>query len=334
VFEPTSPLRYTQWLAERNDWIGANQLQQTIRLLKYLRDIKGTFSAKSILLTTLVGIQVSPLDAQRRADLFADLPTTLLVLVARLDDFLQAHATMPTIRNPVLSTEDFNRHWDQEKYENFRTKLHQYREWIDDAYAEADQDESVVKWQRIFGDHFAKDIVAERASQVTSMVLAESAPLVRDVVDAVSRFGATILARIPRLLPHVQRPRWRMPGAGKATPIQIRAGQYYQRNGTRLGPFLSGDVIPKHREILFKALTTTGAPFPSSEFDVFWRVVNTDREAVDAGSLRGGFYPSDPASSRWESTLYRGAHWVEAFVIRKRDKACIGQSERFFVVIQ
>ena len=80
-------------------------------------------------------------------------------------------------------------------------------------------------------------------------------------------------------------------------------------------------------------MTMTGLPFSSPEYDVRWRVVNTDKEAVDAGGLRGEFYPSDPAGSRWETTLYHGAHWVEAFVIRTRDKACIGQSERFFVAI-
>jgi hypothetical protein len=332
-FEPTSPLRYTQWLAERNAWIGANRLQQTIRLLKYLRDIKETFSAKSILLTTLVGMQVTPLDAQRRGEWFADLPTTLRVLVAWLDNFLQAHATMPTIKNPVLPAEDFNRHWDRERYENFRSKIHQYREWIDDAYAEADRDESVAKWRRVFGDNFATDLVVERAGQVASMVLAESTSVGRDIVDAVSQFGPAILAKIPRSLPHVQRPMWHMSTTGKAIPVQIRANQYDERNRTRLGSLRSGDVMPKHREILFRAVTTTGLPFSRPDYDVHWRVVNTDKEAAGAGALRGGFYPSDPAGSRWESTLYRGAHWVEAFVIRRRDKVCVGQSERFFVVI-
>jgi hypothetical protein len=332
-FEPTSPLRYTQWLAERNDWIGSNQLQHVVRLLKYLRDIKGTFSVKSVLLTTLIGMQITPPDAQRRSEWFPDLPTTLRVLMAQLDTFLQSNVTMPTISNPVLSTEDFNRHWDQERYENFRSKIHQYWEWIDDAYTETDQDESVAKWRRVFGDNFAKDIVVKRAGEVASMVLAESASTGRDVVDMVSRFGSAILARIPHSLPHVQRPTWRISSPGKSIPVQIRANQHYERNGPRLGPLGSGDIVPKHREILFKAVTTTGLPFPPSEYNVHWRVVNTDKEAADAASLRGEFYKSDPASARWESTLYRGAHWVEAFVIRTRDKVCIGQSDRFFVVI-
>ena len=237
VFEPTNPLRYTAWLAERNLWVGSNHLQHVIRLIKYLRDIKGTFSAKSILLTTLVGSQINPLDAreENRKAWFSDLPTALRILVGRLDNLLQANPVMPTVRNPVLPTEHFNRHWDQEKYDNFRDKIHQYREWIDDAYTEADRDESVAKWRRVFGEEFAKGVVAERATAVASVVLAESHLPGADIVDAVSRFGRAILQRFPRNLPHVSRPTWRTVKPGSDLAVQIRAGEYLQRNGNRDG---------------------------------------------------------------------------------------------------
>ena len=118
VFEPTNPLRYTAWLAERNLWVGSNHLQHVIRLIKYLRDIKSTFSAKSILLTTLVGSQINPLDAreENRKAWFSDLPTALRILVGRLDNLLQANPVMPTVPQSRVADEDFNRHWDQEKY--------------------------------------------------------------------------------------------------------------------------------------------------------------------------------------------------------------------------
>jgi len=74
-------------------------------------------------------------------------------------------------------------------------------------------------------------------------------------------------------------------------------------------------------------------PCAAAGYDVRWRVVNTDQEAARAGGLRGGFYKSDRPGARWESTAYHGAHLVEAFVIRKRDNVCVGQSDRFFVVI-
>ena len=44
VFEETAPEDYTAWLVGRNRITGANQLRKVSRLLKYLRDVKGTFS--------------------------------------------------------------------------------------------------------------------------------------------------------------------------------------------------------------------------------------------------------------------------------------------------
>lgn len=336
IFELSSPLRYTAWLQERNTWIGSNHLQHVVRLVKYLRDIKGTFSAKSILLTTLLGSRINHTDAQppNRQASFGDLPTALRTLLGRLDDILQANPAMPIVRNPVLTTEDFNRHWDQDKYTNFREKVQQYREWVDDAYTEADHDESIAKWRRVFGDDFAKGEVTERATTVPSVVLAESRLPSTDIVEAVTRFGRAVLQRLPRNLPHVQPPTWRSTKPGAGVAVQVRGGVYAIRNGNRIGAFESGDVQPKGRELLFEAVTATGLPFPSNDYDVRWRVVNTDREAAQAKGLRGGFYKSDRPGVRWESTAYHGAHWVEAFVIRKRDNVCVGHSDRFFVVIE
>lgn len=96
----------------------------------------------------------------------------------------------------------------------------------------------------------------------------------------------------------------------------------------------SGAIIAKEREIRFLALQPNGLPFPANDCDVRWRVVNTDTEAAKHNQLRGGFYPSDSPGVRWESTRYRGAHWVEAFVVRRRTRTVIGKSDRFFVVIR
>ena len=88
-FEPTDGEAYTRWLAQRNDWTGNDKLREVTRLLKYLRNIKTTFTCKSILLTTLLGEQITEADVQNRAILFPDVPTALKTLVGRLDDYLQ-----------------------------------------------------------------------------------------------------------------------------------------------------------------------------------------------------------------------------------------------------
>lgn len=62
VFEATDPEAYTRWFDERNNWIGNNKLREVTRLLKYLRDVKLTFTCKSILLTTLLGERITQAD--------------------------------------------------------------------------------------------------------------------------------------------------------------------------------------------------------------------------------------------------------------------------------
>ncbi|MDE2200817.1 MAG: hypothetical protein KGJ41_17540, partial [Rhodospirillales bacterium] len=193
---------------------------------------------------------------------------------------------------------------------------------------------SIAQWRRVFGDDFATGEVTERATTVPSVVLAESRLPSTDIVEAVTRFGRAVLQRLPRNLPHVLPPTWRSTKPGAGVAVQVRGGVYAIRNGNRIGAFESGDVLPKGRELLFEAVTATGLPFPSNDYDVRWRVVNTDREAAQAKGLRGGYYKSDRPGVRWESTAYHGAHWVEAFVIRKRDNVCVGHSDRFFVVIE
>lgn len=74
-YEPTAPQAYTDWLVEKNHVVGGNQLRKITRLVKYLRDIKGTFTVKSILLTTLLGNQINILDAWSND--FPDTPTAL-----------------------------------------------------------------------------------------------------------------------------------------------------------------------------------------------------------------------------------------------------------------
>ncbi|MGI0485494.1 SMODS domain-containing nucleotidyltransferase [Pantanalinema rosaneae CENA516] len=331
-FESTAPEAYSAWLSERNKWTGKDMLQHSVRLLKYLRDIKTRFSVKSILLTTLVGNCVNSLDQFLQEQYFTDLPTSLKTLVGRLDDYLQANSDMPVVRNPVLSSETFNRHWDQDKYENFRECIHRYRGWIDDAYDEPERSESISKWRRVFGDDFAKSEVIESAT--FSEAFLARAIHHRDIVTAVILQGSAFLERlISPKLPHVERLPWRFERNNLS--IIVKAAEFTEK----LSPFIqrrlsSGDVIKKDRWIRFEATQGNGFPFSPNDFEVKWQIVNTDREAVDANALRGDFYSSDEPGVRWESTSYRGAHWVEAFVISRRTRTCWGRSGRFFVVVE
>jgi hypothetical protein len=331
-FELTAPEAYSAWLSEQNKWTGNDMLQHSIRLLKYLRDIKTRFSVKSILLTTLVGNCVNAWDESFQDQFYPDLPTSLKTLVGRLDDYLQANLEMPVVTNPVLSSETFNRHWDQDKYENFRNCIHRYREWIDDAYEEPDRSESISKWRQVFGDDFAKSEVIESATFSESFLA--KAIHHRDIVAAVLLQGGAFLERlISPSLPHVERLPWRFDR--HKLSVAVKVTEFTERQGSlRQRRLESGEVIQKNRWIRFDAIQENGFPFSPNDFDVKWQVVNTDKEAVEADALRGSFYLSDKPGIRWESTSYRGAHWVEAFVISRRTKTCWGRSGRFFVVVE
>lgn len=154
MYEETDGDGYKEWLINKNRIVGGNYFRKSTRLLKFLRDHKDNFSVKSILLTTMLGNEIYDYDSGNSD--FSDFPTTLKTLTNRLNDFLQQNYIMPTVNNPVLPSENFNRHWDQKKYKNFRDKFRIYTDKINEAFNEEDHNESVKKWRKLFGDNFGK----------------------------------------------------------------------------------------------------------------------------------------------------------------------------------
>lgn len=331
-FEKTAALDYTDWVVARNGVAGGNDLKKVTRLLKYLRDIKGNFTCPSFLFTTLVGMHIYDSDKDTAA--FADTPTCLKTVMGRLDNFLQAHPIAPIIRNPVLGSDIQSRVWDQTQYRNFRGKISLYRTWIDEAFAEEDRNESIGKWQRVFGDSFAAS-EAREAARVSAPVYISEALVVagqfKDLVQRVTERGRAALPERITSLPYIRRPKWRT--ASQSYRINVSAELLTERKGTRLGGVTSLQLLPKGRSIRFMASNAFGVPFDPS-FKVLWRVTNTDQAAYEANTLRGDFYPCDEGFSRAEDLAYRGVHFVEAFLIGKSDNRLYGKSEPFYVVVE
>ncbi|MEO5350173.1 MAG: hypothetical protein H7836_11065 [Magnetococcus sp. YQC-3] len=326
--EETASEEFTEWLEGRNHITGNNMLRKVIRLAKYQRDVKGTFSAKSILLSTLLGMQVNDSDEYLVSYLYPDLPTALKTLIGRLDDWLQTKPIMPTVQNPVLLSENFNRHWDQAKYDNFRKMVNKYRGWIDNAYNETDLIENLRKWRCVLGDAFAKEEISKAAvSASTALVESININSGQDLVEWI-KAGLLSLARIP-FWQHAHKSEWQ--NATTKIQVNVRATVHQSKDGPSLCNLISGQPLPKGRHICFMALSPSGIP---DTFMVKWRVVNSGQEATKARAMRGGFENSQKPKTRWEHTGYRGVHWVEAFVINKRNNECVGISDRFFVVVE
>ena len=152
-FEETDGNGYREWFNEKDRITGGN-LRKVVRLLKYLRDHKNSFTAKSILLTTLAGNTIKESDKGTAS--VSTVADTLETVLSRMNDYLQQHPNMPKIRNPVLATEDFNRHWDQRRYANFRTRVQSYAQTAKQAKAEPSAAKAIKLWQELFGDQFGK----------------------------------------------------------------------------------------------------------------------------------------------------------------------------------
>ncbi len=151
-FEQTDGTGYRDWFNDKNNITHGN-LKRITGLLKYLRDHKGNFTAKSILLTTLIGNTVRD---ESDSDLFRTLPDALKTVSNRINGFLQSNRVMPRITNPALPEEDFTRHWDQKKYAHFRDLFKIYNDKINEAFDAVEHDDSIEKWRNVFGDNFGK----------------------------------------------------------------------------------------------------------------------------------------------------------------------------------
>ena len=99
IFEITDGTGYREWFNAKTQVTNGN-LKRVTRLLKFMRDHKGNFTAPSILLTTLIGNSIKDKEGD---DNFRNIPDTLKVVCNRINKFLQDNPTMPEVENPVLT---------------------------------------------------------------------------------------------------------------------------------------------------------------------------------------------------------------------------------------
>lgn len=288
VFELSDPERFSAWLEEQNR-VAGGYLVETIRLFKFLRDYKGTFTARSIILTALLGDRVNFVNLLSDSSYYGDSGTAFKNVVSDLDTYLQAHEELPVIPDPGGTGEDYSYRWDQSQYANFRNRLHRYTELVREAYDEEDDEKSVAKWQAIFGDGFRSP------PESKALVLKEAAaPAPRE--QFLDRdFG------IPTRL-----------GGYRLRVV----GRVNRQPGFRTYDLPSqGNVVLKHRQITFR-IDRCDVPEP---FDVYWKVRNRGAEAAGRSCLRGEI--THGGRTKVEPTAYRGSHWVECYIVK--DGVCV-----------
>jgi len=206
----------------------------------------------------------------------------------------------------VLPTEYFNRHLDQKKYSEFRDAVHSYATLSLEAYADANEASSLMKWRKIFGDSFG--IETRETSLTVSINGLQLANFSHK--QELSDLG--------------------IPFVSTSASVNISAGLYWGRhdhrviNRTYKGAFPSKTEIQRYHWLKYTATTDYGEPY-----NVYWQVVNTGESARQADGLRGQIEIG--GDEKWERSLYTGVHWVECFIVNRATNQCVCRSGPFFV---
>ncbi|GAB2448250.1 nucleotidyltransferase [Nocardioides hungaricus] len=184
AWELTNPQGFTDWMKNK-DTLAKGNLRKVIRLMKYLRDHKNSFTGtRSILLTTLLGEQVTELRTLLDPGYYSDVPTTLLHLVKDLDAWLQARPIKPSIPDPSGSGVTFDHRWEQSTYSYFRDRIHVHAAEIEEAYEEESKERSIELWQGIFGDGFKAPATSSNSAKFPA-----AAPAAASTVGRSGRAG-------------------------------------------------------------------------------------------------------------------------------------------------
>ena len=153
AYSSTDPQAFSDWVFDRDRLTGKN-FRKVVRLMKYLRRERGSFNGvKSVVLTTVLGQQVSEYRALD-PEYCKNLPTALLQIVEDLDAWLQARPYKPHLPNPNGDGTDFDHRWTQETYSNFRERINSIAAKMRVAYDEPNKAASIKAWQELFGTKF------------------------------------------------------------------------------------------------------------------------------------------------------------------------------------
>ena len=295
-FELSNPEAFTDWVDEREKRTNSTFIK-VIRLVKYLRDFKGTFTCKSIILKTLLGEHVTAAEAQAYPERFADVPSTLRTLMNALAGSLPA--TMPAVMDPAGTGENFtDRYGATWNYSNFRTKIVDYADKIDRAYLDLDRDASIRAWCEVFGDAFRQTAMVKSAAVSETSVRA-----------SVPHEGESFIDRAP--FNFLLRPSTRYRARLRGRVTGYCSGTVRLRNGFRTFDLAkNGNRVPKNRMIHFTVDTDVPAPY-----DVYWKVRNGGAEAAHAHGLRGEITRTG-GRTKTEPTAYAGYHYVAVYIVK------------------
>ncbi len=291
---------YADWFKEKNDLTNWN-LKKVVRLLKYLRDYHNSFDIKSILLTTLIAREVNENED------YQDVPSTLKILINSLSGKLYNIIYLDDLdlSNPVLPDEQFDRHINQDIYENFRNEILKLNILIDEAYNETDKNVSIELWKNIFWESFWK---SNSKNSIVKIIANEWM---------------------------WEKPVWEKKLIGR---VVVNCNYY-----TRISKYNTQKITVKnlHTFVIWQKVKFSASVYNISwPYEVKWQVVNTwDEVRWDKEKMRWDFFNwrdenlNDVKNSltNWEKIWYKWIHWIKCYIIK--NNFIVWESERFYVIV-
>lgn len=291
------------------DWRIKTPLQRSVQILKRHRDIYlgGNENRPiSIILTTLAAHAYEGQD---------DIYDALINITKRMSIFIENRGGIWWVQNPVDPDENFADKWNE-----YPERREAFFQWLSKAitdFENVSKAHSISDGLQILNESVGRQTMGRVAASLGIPYGGALLPMVRNIplVPAIADYS------------HAQRPQW------PVTPnynVKVTGRVYTKKRNGKVGRYLKplGDSsVPKCIWIRFQA--RTNAPQP---FFVQWQVVNTGQEAIINRCPRGDFYDSEEPNIRWESTAYKGTHWVEAFIVK--NGLCVGRSGQIFVKVR
>lgn len=280
------PIALTEWI-EESSRVTSGHLIRVIRLVKYLRD-RSSLNVASVVLTAMLTERVHSFAG---IDEYQNVATTLVSLVEDLNEYIGPMTSAPWVDDRIGQNLA-----DRLNHTGFVNMQSQIKTWARKMRTalDAPADESVEKWQAVFGDKFG----ASTKSEMALAVFAGSA----DTYEKREAPGEQDLERdhhIPvRLDPGA---RFRLVGRMSAT--RKGAGRHRPMRAT-------GNHVPIGRSLSFTIEGCNVAP----PYDVYWKVRNAGIEAVERRNLRGEIVKGGEKIT--EHSSYAGNHWVQAWVVK------------------
>lgn len=290
------------------EWQVKTPLQYAIQILKRHRDVHFQTNLDnrpiSIILTTLAALAYN-----NQTNIY----DALLNIVQGMPSKIERRDGRWWVANPVDPEENFADKWNEHP-----KRREAFEQWLQKAQSDLSsitQQPTLEKISSLLAPTLGRQVLTKAATEL-GLKLSESLPA-----------SVTPVTQVPALgnAEHCRTPTWSMKPTYKAKVI----GSVYPIKGGKNHWPLTDRSVPKR--VWLKFTVTTNTPQP---YEVHWQVVNTGTEAIGARGLRGDFYDSnDPGTNiRWESTLYFGTHWIEAFIIK--DGVCVARSDPTLVRIR